>query len=405
MDAPVAYLGAAMFVEASGLGAVFPLLARIQAAHHLATWTLGLLSAASFLAAVAAQVGVSRLLDGARARWVLLAGLLTGGGALIWFALAGDLWQLVASRALLGVSFGIVEPAALREAAVGAEGERRGQRLGIIGSCMMAGIVVGPLLGTLLARLGGLALPFESLGGLMAVLAVAAPLVPRRVAQGEDAGDVRTAMPKLGSRPVIAVLLLAAASQLPTGFYDSLWSRLLTDRGASSLLIGLSLTVFGIPFMVFAPFGGRMAERRGPLLAASIGMVIAAAFMAVYGVIPSPVVVILLGVGESCAQCLAIPGGFAAVARVFPESNAAAGQGLYAGAGTATAGLTALAAAPIYSAFGGGTAFGLGAAMSACLALSALAIGRGSQLGPAVPAPAPDVPAGRPSQEAHPACP
>jgi MFS family permease len=365
-------LCAAVFLTAAGLGVLFPLLARIQSLHHLPTYSLGLMSGANFFAALIAQLGVGRFLDGQRARRVLLIGLLVGSVSLLWFARAGNLWELVASRALSGVSYGIVGPASLREAAIGTTGERRGQRIGILSSLMMAGVVVGPLFGSLLFVAGGVPLPFEVLAALIGILFVVAALSPRQGASASPDEIVSAAGPRIRSRAVMAVLLFAAASQLPNGLYDSLWSRLLTDRGADELLIGLSLSLFGLPFILLAPFGGRIAERRGPLLAASVALIISDLFMASYGFVPWPVVIIILGVAEACAQCVAIPGGYAAVARLFPEAKAATGQGWFSGAGTAAAGMSAVAGAPIYAALGPGAAFGGGAAASGALALLGL---------------------------------
>jgi MFS family permease len=385
LDAPLALLGAAVFLGAAGVGALFPLLAKIQAEHHLATYSLGLMSGANFFAALLAQLGVSRFLDGRRARRVLLIGLVLGSASLLWFARAGDLWQLVASRALGGISYGIVGPASLREAAIGVKGEARGRRIGILSSLMMAGIVIGPLFGSLLDIAGGLPLPFEVLGGLLAVLFVVSALALRVPEEAEEEATQTIAAPaRLRSRAVIALLVFAAASQLPNGLYDSLWSRLLTDRGADQLLIGLSLSLFGLPFIVLAPFGGKLAERRGPLLAACVGLVISDVFMASYGLVPSPVIIVILGVAEACAQCVAIPGGYAAVARVFPDSQAATGQGWFSASGTGAAGLSAVAGAPIYAAIGPWAAFGGGALISALLGMASLGLSRRSTvLGPA----------------------
>jgi DHA1 family multidrug resistance protein-like MFS transporter len=375
LDARFAMLGAAVFLEAAGMGALYPLLAKIQTEHHLATYALGLMSGANFFAALVAQLGVGRFLDGQRARRVLLIGLAVGSVSLVWFARSGDLWQLVASRALSGIGYGIVGPASLREAAVGVDGERRGQRLGVLSSMMMAGIVIGPLAGSLLALLGGVPLPFEVLAALLGMLFVAVAAVPHspRDDLDREPGPVVTA-PRFTSRAVVAVLLFSGASQLPNGLYDSLWSRLLTDRGADELLIGLSLSLFGLPFILLAPIGGRIAERRGPLLAATVALIISDVFMASYGFVPSPVVITLLGVAEACAQCVAIPGGYAAVARLFPESRAATGQGWFSGAGTAAAGLSAVAGAPLYAALGPGATFGGGAVISVLIALSSLVV-------------------------------
>jgi MFS family permease len=400
LDAPLALLGAAVFLGAAGVGALFPLLAKIQAEHHLATYSLGLMSGANFFAALLAQIGVGRFLDGKRARRILLVGLLLGSASLLWFARAADLWQLIASRALGGVSYGIVGPASLREAAVGVRGEARGRRLGILSSLMMAGIVIGPLFGSLLDIAGGLPLPFEVLGALLAILFVITALVLRHPEDTtEDEPVSSAAAVRVRNRAVVALLVFAAGSQLPNGLYDSLWSRLLTDRGADQLLIGLSLSLFGLPFIVLAPFGGRMAERRGPLLAASIALIISDLFMASYGLVPSPVVIVILGVAEACAQSIAIPGGYAAVARIFPDSQAATGQGWFSASGTAAAGMSAVAGAPVYAALGPGAAFGGGALLSALIGLASLGFARGkAELGPtrpgAQPPPEPDAPIG-----------
>ena len=376
-------LCAAVFLTAAGLGVLFPLLARIQALHHLPTYSLGLMSGANFFAALVAQLVVGRLLDGARARGVLLTGIFLAAVSLVWFAQAADLFQLVASRALEGVGFGIVTTASLREAAVGVTGEQRGSRLGILSSTMMAGIVVGPLLGSLLAAVGGVPLPFEVVAGLLGVVLVAFRFSspPARVPARSLAGQAPLTTGRAPWRPVLAVLLLGVASQLPNGLYDALWSRLLTDRGASSLFIGLSLSLFGVPFMLLAPVGGRLAERRGPLLATAVTLVIADAFMASYGLVPSPVVIAVIGVAEACAQAVAVPGGYAAVARVFSDDRAATGQGWFSAAGTAAAGLAAVLGAPAYGAFGPGAVFAGGAVVSVIVVLSAVAIGASSGIG------------------------
>jgi MFS family permease len=387
-DRAFVLLCAAMFLGACGIGVLFPLLARIQSIHHLPTYALGLMSGAYFFAALVAQLGSGRLLDGRRGRSVLLAGILMVAGGLAWFAHGANLAQLVAARALEGLGGGIVVPASLREAAVGVTGDRRGRRLGLLSSAMMAGITVGPLIGSLLAAIGGVALPFETIAALLGVVFVAFLFNPK-VEAPVTASVHATApapRPRLRKGPVVAVLLLGVASQLPSGLYDALWSRLLTDRGASSLFIGFSLSLFGLPFVLLAPFGGRLAERRGPLLAATVALLISDVFMASYGFVPSPVIIAVLGVAEACAQAVAVPGGYAAVARAFPEERAATGQGWFSAAGTAAAGLAAVLGAPVYGAFGSGAVFAGGAVISALVALGGLGIGSVSGLdGPAPP--------------------
>lgn len=419
-NARLALLVSAVALESTAIGVLFPLLARVQAADHLPTYGLGLMSGGAFFAALGAQLGVGPFLDGRRGRLVLLAGLAAAVAGLVWFAWASSLSQLVGARVLGGLGYGIVTPAALRAASVGVTGQERGQRLGIISSASMTGIVVGPLAGSTLAAVGGLRLPFLVVAGMLAAVLLVAALWPAAVpAAGHPrsvhgvaglstaaasaaapagalgvapaatatatatAAAADTASGRGGARlagvsaaSLAALLMLGAAMQLPTGLYDSLWSRLLTDRGAGELLIGLSLSLFGLPYVLLAPFGGRLAERRGPLLAAAAALIVSDGFMASYGFVPSPIVITVLGVAEACVQAVAVPGGFAAVARVFPEWRAATGQSWFGGAGTATAGAAALVGAPMYAVAGPGLVFAGGATISVLLGAGALLAGR-----------------------------
>lgn len=381
-------LASAVFAEAVGIGVLFPLLARIQAAHHLPTYSLGLMSSASFFASLLGQIGVARFLDGRRARSVLLTALGLACLAPLWFALAGQLWTLTAARAVGGVAYGVVMPAALRAGTAGIAAEDRGSRLGLLSSAQMAGIVLGPLAGVGLYAVGGLSLPFEAVSAAQALILVALLLTPGAGSVPAAEGTApRSApegpRPRIASPAVIAVLLIAVASQLPNGFYDALWSRLLTDRGASTILIGLSLALFGIPFVILAPVGGRLANRRAPLPWAAGGLVVAACFMASYGMVKVPVLIVVLGVFESCAQAIVVPGSYAATATVFPDHLAATGQGWVSGAGTAAAGVAALVAAPAYAALGPAPVFAGGAAFSALCAAASVTVWRRSRHGPA----------------------
>ncbi len=382
-------LASAVFVEAVGIGVLFPLLARIQAAHHLPTYSLGLMSSASFFASLLGQLGVARLLDGRRSRGVLLGALALAGVAPLWFALAGQLWSLTAARAVGGVAYGVVMPAALRAGTAGIPAEARGSRLGLLSSAQMAGIVLGPLVGVALYAVGGLALPFEAVAAAQALILVALLLspgagtvVPADPGDAGSAGASPSSRPRITAPAVVAVLLVAVAAQMPNGLYDALWSRLLTDRGASTLLIGLSLALFGIPFVILAPVGGRLANRRAPLPWAAGGLVVAAGFMASYGMVRMPVLIVVLGIFESCAQAIVVPGSYAATSMVFPDRLAATGQGWVSGAGTAAAGLAALLAAPAYAAVGPAPVFAGGALVSAgCAVVSVRMWRRGRDSG------------------------
>lgn len=390
-QATFALLVGAVFIEAVGIGVLYPLLARIQADHHLQTYGLGLMSGASFFSALLSQVGVARLLDGRRARVVLLSGLALTWLGPLWFSVADSLWELTAARAVGGIGYGIVMPAALKAGTAGVLSGQRGARLGYISSAQMAGIVTGPLVGVALYSAGGVAIPFQVVAVGGAAIFVAALLIRGTGSVASDQlkeNAVASApRPRVASTAVVAILLLAAATQLPSGLYDALWSRLLTDRGGSTLLIGLSLALFGMPYVFLAPLGGRLAGKT-PLLWAAGGLLVSGGFMASYGFIQVPAAIVVLGMFEACALAVAVPAGYSVTASVFPDRWAATGQAWFSGAGTAAAGAAAMVAAPCYQALGPGPVFAGGAALSVLTALIAVAIWKRARLGLESPTPA-----------------
>jgi MFS transporter, DHA1 family, multidrug resistance protein len=365
-------------LEAFGIGMLFPLLARIQHAHHLPTYGLGIMSGASFFSSLLAQILISPYLDGRRARPVMLGGLVLTALAFAWFGASTTLWAFAVSRALGGAGAGICVPASLRAGTVGVDAERRGQRIGRLASAQMSGIVLGPVVGIGLVSIGNLSTPFYVDAVLIGAVAVALAIMTSGAPVPDLDEDGRPVVVTRSRRPawppIIAVLLVSCASQLPNGFYDALWSRLLTDRGGSSLLIGVSLTLYGLPFMVLAPLGGRLAGRHKPITTAAFSLIVASVFMASYGLVRSPVVIAALGIFEACVQSLAVPGVYASVSEVFPDDWAATGQGWASGAGTASAGAAALISAPAYGALGPGPVFVGGAVCSAGFALGSLVL-------------------------------
>jgi MFS family permease len=117
------------------------------------------------------------------------------------------------------------------------------------------------------------------------------------------------------------------------------------------------------------------------MLVSGVGLLAAACFLASYGFVASPHIIVILGIGEAVFQAVAVPGGYAAVASLFPEDRVATGQGLFGAAGTAAAGAAAVIGAPIYARYGAATVFGAGAVVSAVFVLAAMAMGRGRMSG------------------------
>lgn len=381
----------AVGLESVGAAAIFPLLAQIQATHHLATYSLGLMSGGYYLASLVAMLAFGRLLDGHKARPILLAGMGLGAASMIWFAFASDLWQLVGARSFGGLCAGVTLPTALKEARVAANSEERGTRIGRLNAAQTGGFVIGPFVGSLLTSVGGLSLPFLLVAAALTMAALGILATPKRIhASGTNgpvakvvapqmsltAAQVRVAAPAVAA--VVALTLLAIGAQLSFGMYNALWSRLLTDRGASTFLIGLSLSLYGIPVVLASPAGGRFAARRGPWVVTGVALTITALFMASYGLLTSATIIIVVGLADGFVQAVAAPGAYATVAEVYPQELAATGQARFGAAGTAAAGVSSVVAAPLYASLGAGFVFCGAALLTVAFVTAAVLVGRGS---------------------------
>ena len=59
--------------------------------------------------------------------------------------------------------------------------------------------------------------------------------------------------------------------------------------GASTTFIGVSLVLYGLPFMVAAPIGGQLADRHGPMRVAMVAPAAVIPLTVVYGHLTVPI--------------------------------------------------------------------------------------------------------------------
>jgi MFS family permease len=390
----------ATFLLAASGGTIFPLLAELQEAHDLPTWGLGVISSLFFAGAVGAQLLLAPLADRGHARAMLLGGLVASVAGLVLFAVGSLLWQFAFARLLAGLAAGVFLPAA-RSSLVRTDPTRAGHLLGRFASAETGGFVFGPVVGTLVFTALGLRAPFLVLALLLVpvvVLVARAPLAgpapiaapstavpagrPAAVTVGGRRSTVLEPFRLLRIRGVVVAVLLELAVFLPVGIYDSLWARYLDDRGASTLLIGIGLTLYGLPFVLTAPTGGRLADRLGPVRAATFGMLVVVPTTAAYGLLAAPIVITAAALLEAVGNATAVPAAQTAMARSCPPAQLAAGQGLSGAVAMVGAGAAAAVAAPVYEAFGSAWLFGGAAVLMAALVVAArLLDGRGATRG------------------------
>jgi MFS family permease len=106
------------------------------------------------------------------------------------------------------------------------------------------------------------------------------------------------------------------------------WARLLTDRGASTTFIGVSLTMMVLPLAILAPAGGRLSDRRDPRLVGLIGSIGILPIFALYGWLVAPIAIAVAGGIHSVLMAAVNPSAATAVARGSPPEFIARGQGM-----------------------------------------------------------------------------
>ena len=147
---------------------------------------------------------------------------------------------------------------------------------------------------------------------------------------------------------MVGALICGAALGLTSGVYDICWTLLLLARGASGLEIGISWTLFAVPFVLATKPSGWLADHmdRRVLVLAGIGS--SAVLCASYPFIHNVPALVALGALEALGFAAAMP----AVQSLLTQGSAPAEvgriQGLFA---TSQTSFTAVSAAAAGAAF------------------------------------------------------
>lgn len=369
---PVFWLLSGQLIMFIGVAAVFPVAPLYVRRHGGSSLDIALFIAGPLIANTLVQVPAGRLTDRIGRRPMLLGtraayGLLAFG----LFADQGPLWLLAVLRMLQGASSGAYVPA-LRAALVDlSTPAQRAERFSQLQAVEMVGMLVGPFLGGLIAlwRDAGI-FAVAGTANLVGLLAMRRIPETRRVTASGPAPRLRW-----WSTPGIVVPCLAVAA-LGTVFsmYDVVWPLYLSARGYSSLVIGLSISLFAVPILLLARAGGRLSDRanRRRLIASSFALCGACA--ALYPALRALAPILLLGTVEAVGFVLIEPTLFAVIGDSSSEESRGRAMGIgglfqFGGSGFGAAVLGSL-----YG-FGEGVAFwsASGALLAAAL-LCALAL-------------------------------
>jgi MFS family permease len=314
----------------------------------------GVVMAAFFAAGVLSQYPVGRLADRIGRRPVLVAGLVAYGVASISFLLPITAPMAVGLRALQGIGAGAATVASLAMIASSVAPERRGRAFASIYGGELAGMAVGPLVGSILGIRYMWAMFLAS--GLLAFVACIPALrihepmadLERRAAR-RDADGTPVALHRVRiSRTMVGALICGAALGLSSGVYDICWTLLLLARGASGLEIGISWTLFAVPFVLVAKPSGWLADHMDRRVLVLVGLGASTVLCASYPFIHNVPALVLLGASEALGFAAAMPAMQSLLTQGSAPSEVGRIQGMFATSQTAC---TAVAAAAAGAAF------------------------------------------------------
>lgn len=347
-----------------GYGVVFTLLAELRDRFGFTESEVGLIAAAGFLSGFISQLTLSRFADRGHAAMLLRIGPATALAAMIWLIVADTLWGFVLARFLFGLGSGAVAPS-VRRIVIKSSPERMGEGLGRLMAFDIGGFVLGPMLGVVALELGGIRAPFA----VLAVMYAAAIVMTVRMQVDSTAEPaVPSSIRRLLRLPgVQAALGVALAFYATVGAFEALWALLMDDLGASTWVIGVTLSLFVVPMVLIAATGGRVAQRVGAIRVAGVSVPVAILAMVLYGLIGEQrdgttlvwaiVAVSVLAAVHALADAFTMPALQISMAQEAPPELTATGQGMLSAFGLLIALAASGGCAAIYDAVGPFAAF------------------------------------------------
>ena len=340
----------AIFTLTASIGVVFGLIASLQDELGFADGILGLIAASAFFSAVVAQLLLAPLADRGQTKILMAGAIVTAALGSLWFAVASSAWELILARVLTGLGIGAFAPAA-RAVVANADTSRAGERLGQLTAVETSGFVAGPVIGAFINEVWGLKAPFLTfscaliliLPSLLKLNFSPPPVAKNKISRSESVLLI------IRRKEALGAILLGAALFFPAGMYEAIWARFMEDLGASTLFVGVSLTMYGIPFAIVASMAGKFIDRAGAWRAALFAVAIIIPMTVVYGFLTSPILLMALAMIEALGQGVGSPACHAAMVAATDENERATGQGLVAAASSIGAGIAALLAAPLYA--------------------------------------------------------
>ncbi|WP_163549614.1 MFS transporter [Candidatus Frankia nodulisporulans] len=371
--------------------AIAPILPLYLADHDVSVAGVGVVMSAFFLGALLSQYVAGRLAGLHGHRPVLLAGLATYAAGCAGLFVTEGVLASSALRVLQGAGAGAFEVATLTAVAVKVAPSARGRAFSAVYTGQLLGVTLGPVLGGFagvehmreLFLAGGAAAVLASIpvlwmlpsaGGSRGVAGTAA----LASTTGDRTGPVRASTeglaaegmitPAAGSgrpgrpgpgRPgvtwlltpgVVGLLLCGASGGFAAGVYETCWSLLMRREGVSVELTGLTFTLFGLPYLLFAWPAGQLADRLDRRALIVVAALLRSVALVSYPMLHSLSIILVVGCLEAVVLAVINPAEQSLLAQEGAASGATGrAQGLFATVRTATTVLAALVSGAIFA--------------------------------------------------------
>ena len=268
----VLLVGAIVLVDTMFFAAIMPLLPDYSERLDLSKAEAGLLSASYAIGALVGGVPAGWLAARFGVRPAVLIGLAVLAVSSIVFGLADSVWVLDVARFAQGAGGGALWAGGLAWLIAAAPRARRAELMGSALGAAIVGALLGPALGALasVAGTGPTFIGVAVVAAVLAVFVVGTPAPPRG-----DQHDPRRLGRALRSGLVAAGAWLILVPSLAFGVIGVLGSLRLDDLGASTVAIGAVFLVGAAFEAVISPLAGRLADRRGKVWVARIGLSVA----------------------------------------------------------------------------------------------------------------------------------
>lgn len=365
-----------MGVLAAGYGVMFTMLDDWRREYGIQETGLSMIIAVGFFTSFVAQLTIAPLADKGHARKLLSLGMLANALGAVIMAFGESLPAFLLGRFVMGLGAGIAIPA-IKRIVIVSDRENIGRNLGRGVSIEVAGFAIGPVIAALTVDTFNLAAPFIIITVLTMIFGIIISQLNISETAAEDRTNERFALDLLKLRPVLGSILVGLALYVMIGVYDSLWVIMMDDLQAPNWVGNAGVALFGLPWIIFGTLGGKIAQRHGPLRVSAFGLGLGALYMASYGFLSMPYLMLGIGLSQSILDSLTVTGIGIAVAQATPPERQAGAAGLLGGMQTLTGGISAVAAGTMYEHLGQAFAFSAtGIVMASLVTVGCLLAGK-----------------------------